>query len=186
MRGLFLWALSLMVAVGCAPQMESSPTPTPAKSLFAQADEMLEAQDFEGAAVAFREVLDDLENSNADPERQRLAREKCTKALVEAGGFAGSQRLWEEMGQKNPESKMEAERMKARAERMMIMQAEELLVQASDDLKQGRRSKALATAQAAERLYEGAGAEVDQKARLDEFLGKLKSPEDHPREVEAE
>jgi hypothetical protein len=144
---------------------------------------MMEAQNYEGAAVAYREVLDHMEVSGANPDQQRLVREKCTEALVEAGGFCSSRRVWMEMGLKNPESKMEADRMKARAERMMLMQGEELLVQASEDLTQGHRSKALATANACKVLFEGAGASEQTSANLETLMSQLHAAES--REVEA-
>ena len=173
MKGIFVLLL-LALTVGCAPQPGPSSSPTPEKTLLERADEMMAAQDFEGAALAYRQLLDELEDSDADQAEQELVREKCVKAMVEAGGFVGSQRLWGEMAQKNPESKMEADRMKARAERMMIQQGEELLVQAAEDLKQGHRSKALATALASQSLFEGAGADQKHKESLTSVLDEIR------------
>lgn len=141
---------------------------------------MLAAQNYEGAAVAYRERLDQLEKSGAPPEQQQSVREKCTRALVEAGGFVNSQRLWEEMAEKNPEAKDEAERMKARAERMMLQQGEELLALAAEDFKSGHKSKALAAAQATEVLFEKASADSQKWAPLKELMEQLKQQSPQP------
>lgn len=181
MRALFLFILILLSSSGCARKETVAATPTPRTDL-ELADDLFNAQDYEGAALAYRDILDRLERTNAPSNRQRSVREKCTRAMVEAGGFADSRRLWSEMVEKNPESKMEARRMQARAERMMLMQGEELLQQAADDLAQGHRSKALATAKACHILFEDAGADETQTARSQEMVRKLQATES-PRET---
>lgn len=157
--------LLLILLCGCESNQITPPIATPdiVKSQVAKADELLTAQDYEGAAVAYRALLDQMEESQAPQEQQESVRERCTEAMVEAGGFSSSQRLWDEMGSKNPESKKEADRMKARAERMMIEQGRELLIQAGEDLKEGHQSKALATARATQELFQRAkaGEELD-------------------------
>ena len=168
-----LLLLLLLLLGGCAPAPEPSPSPSPEKSLLQRADQMLSAQDYEGAAVAYRELLDELEKSDAEPALQQSVQAKCTEALIEAGGFSDSLRVWQEMARKNPEAQEEAERMQARARRMMAQQAEELSVLASEDLAEGHKSKALATARAAEQLFLSAGVDNTLLEKISELLQKI-------------
>lgn len=173
--GVVLRALLVVLLLAGCHSAPPDPTPTPAlsESLLQQAEELLKAADYEGAALTFRDALDQMEQSGAAESEIRQVQEKATHAMVEAGGNARSQRVWEEMGRKNPESKMEAGRMRVRAERLMLQQGEELLVQATEDFKQGHLSKAVATARATETLFTLAGADDEQKKRLTDFFEQL-------------
>lgn len=163
-----------LLLVGCQPPEQTpTPTATPQKSLQRQAEEKLQAEDFEGAALLYRDLLDQLEKSGAPAEQQQAARAECQKALVEAGGFVSSKRVWEKMAQEKPEGAKAAERMKARAERMMLQQGGELLAIAREDLEAGHKSKAEATARAALTLFTEAKAEAALLKETETFLQGL-------------
>lgn len=185
MKYLLLALLLGTFCVGCALE-GSAPTPSPTQSLSSRklvlGQSFLKKQKFEEAAVTLREALDLLEKENAPAEIQEEARKSCTIALKEAGGFTASRRLWKDMGQKPPGPSKEGIRMLARAEKMMRMQGDELVTQASEDLKGGAESKASATLEAAIELYEEAGQseaqlKVANKLR-DEIVASLL---DNPR-----
>jgi len=174
-----VWPLCLLVllllSAGCrgpevTPEASSSPSPDPVQAVLAQADRHLLSQEFEEAAVLFREALDSLDSAQAGEAELAAVRERCTQAMVEAGGFVASKRLWTEIALKNPDSKMEAERMVKRAERMMLMQADELYLQAQDDFKENHRSKGLSTVQAADVLYRMAGGSKEQLKAAQECI----------------
>lgn len=168
---LLIWVLS-----GCSSISSASPTPSgsPTWSPLVQGDQYLASKDYENAAVAYRQALDEMESSERPLHEQDKVRQHCTLALVEAGGFSASQRLWKEMAQKEPASKKEANRMQARAERMMTAQGRELLAQARVDLKDGHRSKALATAQAAQQLFDRTKALEREQAEA--LVKEIKGP----------
>ncbi len=134
-------------------------------------------RDYEAAALAYRELIDRLESEKAPPETLRTSQQKCTEALVFAGGFVDSLEVWDRMAQDHPDSKEEALRMSARAKRMMLQQGDELLALAEEDLAAGHRAKAQATFTATQVLYQKGGAD---KARLEMLQKKSKKFSDPP------
>jgi hypothetical protein len=170
---LCILGLLVLWLAGCqGPPAQPTPTSTPdmLPERLAQAEAHSKSLEFEDAAIAYREVLDEMERRHTDEARQAEVRELCTKMLVEAGGYNSSRKLWFEMGEKNPDSKMEAARMVKRAEKFMRMQAGELLVQSQADFKEGRRSKALSTAQAAESLLQNAHGSEEQMTTVRQLI----------------
>lgn len=166
--------LLLFFFCGCRKETRDEPTPSPTVSLRQRADRALADKDYETAALAYRELLDRLENEKADEKLQQETREKCTEALVWAGGFAASLELWERIAEERPSSKKEAQHMAARAKRMMLQQGDELLALGLEDSSAGHRSKAQATISATEVLYRKGGAD---QARLKSLHSALERQE---------
>ena len=174
-----LIAVGSLIVLGCSPSPPTVAAPTAQSqtaSKIAEADRLMAAQDYEGAALLYRELLDTFEEKKIQNPIQLEIRQKCTRAMVEAGGFASSYTLWEEMATKNPESKPQAQRMQSRAKRMILQQAQELLQQAKMDLQKGHRSKALATAGASEELLTLVGAEEENRQPVRAFLESVERP----------
>ena len=172
----FLIALASLVILGCASSPNPAKTPTgqtQEAAEIAQADRLLAAQDYENAALLYRSLLDRFEKSGEQEFTLRKIEQNCTRAMVEAGGFASSYTLWQEMASKKPESKPQATRMQSRAKRMILQQARELLQQAETDLQQGHRRKALATARASEQLLTLVEAEEVDRRPVEAFLENL-------------
>ena len=179
MRGSALFIpLFCMAVLGCSPSPPPTPTPTTQSqtaSEIAEADRLLAAQEYERAALLYRKLLDTFEEKGVKDAQQQEVLRKCTQAMISAGGFASSYSLWEEMAIKKPESKAEAQRMQTRAKRMILQQAQELLQQAGVDLKEGHRSKALATARASEELLTLVKADEGSLKPVADFLQQFDS-----------
>lgn len=177
----WMLALCLSATFGCAnqkPVAAPSPTPNPIAELVSSGEAALEGQDYEKAALSFRDALDLIEE---DRETAPMVQTQCTLALMEAGGYRSSRQLWSDMLHKNPKAGQEAKRMVRRAEKFMKMQAEELLNQAALDLKEGKRLKAQATAEASLQLFQEAQGSKEQIRATTEFLSSLESPKQPSR-----
>ena len=170
---LLIFLVFSLLACQVQPDKVTVATSSPEPSKFELGKMLLEQQDFEGAAVALREVLDEFDAQNVPLDRQGATQELCTKALVEAGGFVGSMRLWQGLKDKNPDSAAEASRMIARAKKMMLLQADELLLQAKEDLEGGTKSKALSAVRAALQLYEEAQGPEESVSSAKELETKI-------------
>lgn len=170
--------MTLVLLAGCQPETSSlppSPTPDVLQTLLLKAQAALDSKEYERSALAYRDALNLLEEGEASEEKLAPIREKCTQALIQAGGFVGSRQLWLEMAQKNPESQSEATRMVSRAEKMMKLQGDELVGQAEFDLKEGHRNRAISTVSAALQLYDIAGGSEPQVKAATTLLETIKS-----------
>lgn len=172
----YLITIILVLTFGCGqPQHSptSSPTPDAIAQQISKGQESLTADDYESAALAYREALDLIEEQGGSHPELEAVSANCTRAMMEAGGYYSSRRLWSEMKAKNPDAGAEAQRMVNRAEKFMRMQAEELLKQAKLDQEEGHALKAKATANASLRLFEELPKSEEPAAQVREFIKSL-------------
>lgn len=175
--------LTLALLLGCRSPSSPLTTPTatvdPASQLLRKASQAHKASDHEGEALALREAVDLLAREGSTPQLEQ-ASAACVQAMVEAGDNVASYRLWKGLEAKNGAS-VESKRMKERARKLMLQQAQELEAQAMVDLNGGRPQAALCTAQAALHLYEEGGAEkrqIEQARAGVDSLKRGKKPEE--------
>lgn len=172
--------LLLLLFLSCSPAPApplNTPTPSPLEQALTRGQDLFEQKDYEGAALSWRDALNLMEQAAAPEQQLKSVREQCSEAMVKAGGFEESRQLWTDMAAKNPDSAEEAQRMVKRAERMMALQASELLAQSQTDLKEGHRQRALSTAAAAITLYRSV---PEQEKALEEAKLWLKKLEEKP------
>jgi hypothetical protein len=153
-------ALLALHLLACQSPAPPPPTPTPdrAGAILEKARRAHESDDWESEALALREAVEMLEPGSS---RMQSAREACVRAMVEAGGNCESFRLWSSLEKKNGPSP-EATKMKQRARKLMLRQAEELQEQVRIDLKGRRPQAALCTAQASLSLCMQAGSDPER------------------------
>lgn len=171
--------LCLVLLLGGCNQQAPSPEPTPlsaAESIeqtLEKARKHFSAQQFEESALAFRRALNAMEKAEVPEADITPVVEECALAMARAGGFLDSRKLWSDIKAKNSDSAENAERMVKRAEKMMLLQAEELTVQAAQDLKDGHRHCALGTIQAVIHLYTVLEGETELLAAAQKLRSKI-------------